>query len=643
MIVRNQRRGVKTKFIVVRGHINSPPLLGKMTLIDLGMISISETGEYAEENELKIKAAKEDDRYRQLKEEFHDVFEGIGLIRDKTNDNPFYATFNMKEETAPVAQKARPVAYYLQEPLKKLLEKGVEDDVFERIPNDEPIEWCSPLVVQIKPKFTKRKKEELEPHMIRASIDMRVPNKYMERNRIAQNTIVEDFTHKFHNSKIFSKLDLNQGYNQLMLEPKCRSVATFSTPWGDLRPKRLILGAKASQDSFDDAMQRIFGDIPNCLNQGDDILVGGATREEYDRTLRQVLQRARDFGVTFSIQKCQMGVTDIEFYGYKFTKEGLKPTEEKVRAVKESRPPETKSEVRSFLGMTGYLSKFIPKYASMTEALRKLTQKDTKFHWGKQEQGEFERLKEAITSEQTMAYFNPKKPIIVRTEASFNEGLAAGLFQITEKGLQPVHYISRTLSKPERNYGQTEKDALAVAWAKERFKMYLLGAPRFRMITSHKPLIPMFMRATAKLSPRVEKWVMSMQDVDYILEYMPGKDEQDPLDFLSRHPLSETEEDETEAMVKAAIEGEHAVVLEGIREATMQDEDLMKLADVVKQSSWEKREIKNDPAMSSFYGIKDEIFMSENVLFRGNRIIIPAKLRKIPKFSVTQNRLKRIV
>ena len=134
--------------------------------------------------------------------------------------------------------------------------------------------------------------------MIRASVDLRVPNKYMERNRILQAPVVEDFTCKFHDCKVFSKMDLKQGYHQLILHPESRAVATFSTPWGNMRPKRLIFGAKSSQDLFDKAMFRIFGDIPNCLNQRDDILIGGATLEDHNETLEKVLQHASDFGIT---------------------------------------------------------------------------------------------------------------------------------------------------------------------------------------------------------------------------------------------------------------------------------------------------------------------------------------------------------
>lgn len=81
-----------------------------------------------------------------------------------------------------------------------------------------------------------------------------------------------------------------------------------------------------------------------------------------------------------------------------------------------------------------------------------------------------------------MAYFNPAKAIVVRVEASYHEGLSAGLFQDTGNGLQPVHFISRSMTDTEKRYSQTDKDALSIHWAKNRFSIYLLGAPKFKII-----------------------------------------------------------------------------------------------------------------------------------------------------------------
>ena len=170
---------------------------------------------------------------------------------------------------------------------------------------------------------------------------------------------------------------------------------------------------------------------------------------------------------------------------------------------------------------------------------------------------------------------------MVRTEASFNEELSAGLFQKTMKGWQPVHFISGTLTDTEKRYSQTEKDALCVKWAKERFSIYLLGAPRFTIVTAHKPLLTLFNKATANLPPRIVKWVMAMQDIDFEMKYQPGKDEQDPLDFLSWHPLPTNDDEDTEYAVKVTINDRPAVLLSKIREESRKDETFQKLRTVI--------------------------------------------------------------
>lgn len=88
-----------------------------------------------------------------------------------------------------------------------------------------------------------------------------------------------------------------------------------------MRPKRLIFGAKSSKDLPDEAIYQMFGDIPRCLNQWDDILLGGRNMEEQNKTLKAVLQRAVDFGITLDPDKCQFKVEEIEFFGHKFTKD----------------------------------------------------------------------------------------------------------------------------------------------------------------------------------------------------------------------------------------------------------------------------------------------------------------------------------
>ena len=96
------------------------------------------------------------------------------------------------------------------------------------------------MVVQPKPRFTNVSKDDLQPTMIRACIDLRIPNKHVEKNRITLGRVVEDFMYKFHDCSMFSELDLRSGHYELSLHPDSRHIATSAPLGKDLRPKRLV-------------------------------------------------------------------------------------------------------------------------------------------------------------------------------------------------------------------------------------------------------------------------------------------------------------------------------------------------------------------------------------------------------------------
>ena len=182
------------------------------------------------------------------------------------------------------------------------------------------------------------------------------------------------------------------------------------------------------------------------------------------------------------------------------------------------------------------------------------------------------------------------------------------------------------MSDTEKRYSQTEKDAFSIRWAKNKFRIYLLGAPKFKIITAEKTLIPMFNKANIELPPRIETWVMDMRDVDFEIVYEPVKDEADPLDFLSRHPLPEKENDGTEWVIKAVIDNEHAVVLERLQEETNKDEQLHKLKECILKSDGERN--KKDKDISPYYHIRNERFVAEGLVSRLNQIIVPRTLQE---------------
>ena len=163
---RNQTRGTETRFVVVKGNINSPPLLGRKALFELGMLEIRPDGTLKEPNELRLQYNKsirsvlgqqEKSIIEDLLKQQDEVFQGIGKIFNKKKNEEFLVNFSLKPDAALVAQKPRPVPYYLQEPLQNWLDECFKDEcikeeIFEKVESGEPATWCSPLVVQPKPR-----------------------------------------------------------------------------------------------------------------------------------------------------------------------------------------------------------------------------------------------------------------------------------------------------------------------------------------------------------------------------------------------------------------------------------------------------------------------------------------------------------
>ena len=157
------------------------------------MLKIKEDGSFAAQNEMRIPTQISNihavgtrishEGIKEITSKFSSIFEGIGKIMDNKSNKELYVQFSMKPDAVPVAQRPRPVPYYLQKPLKLWLDQCVENSIFERVPNDEPITWYSPVVVQPKPKYIHMAKDDIQPNMIRACIDLRVPNKFMEETR----------------------------------------------------------------------------------------------------------------------------------------------------------------------------------------------------------------------------------------------------------------------------------------------------------------------------------------------------------------------------------------------------------------------------------------------------------------------------
>ena len=203
---------------------------------------------------------------------------------------------------------------------------------------------------------------------------------------------------------------MNNGFHQLVLSKDSRNIMVFSTHAGLRRYKTKIkYGISASPAIFQNEIDKPYTDWMDAINISDDIIIFGKSQQEHDKNLEAVLERLRQKNLTLNRNKCFFSRSSIKFYGCIFSGNGISADQDQVDCIKNAPRPNSPSEVKSFLGMTGFISRFIPNYTTITEPLRRLTKQDEIWMWTDKQENSFQTLKDTLTSDTIMAYFDPSK------------------------------------------------------------------------------------------------------------------------------------------------------------------------------------------------------------------------------------------
>ena len=545
------------------------------------------------------------------------MFHGLGKLKN------YQIKLHIDEDVSPVAQPHRRVPFHVRKQLEEQLRRGEELGVIERI--EGPTPWVSTTVVAPKPK---------SPGKVRFCVDMRQANKAIKRERHVTPT-VKEIIGDLNGAKVFSELDLNQGYNQLELAPESRYITTFSTHMGLMRYKRFNFGISSAAEIFQNVIRETLEDIDGAINISDDILVFGKTHKEHDQNLKAVSQRLREKGLSLNKSKCEYRKDKLEFFGYVF--DGISPDPKKVEDVVNHETPSTASELRSLLGMTNYCSRFIPDYATMTELIRKLTLKDQSWCWTAEHDRAVSQLKEALVTAPVTAYFDPEKATEISVDAS-PVGIAAILSQVDPKtdDRHVVTYASRSLTATEQRYSQTEREALAVVWDCEHLHLYVYGNP-VTICTDHKALVSIYSNPSSKPPARIERWALRLQPYQITVKYRRG--EVNSADYRSRHPIKYAAETSRQQKVAeeyvsylATTSTPKALKTQDIETATQSDATLQAVAEAIQKGNWHYKVKPSGADIEEFRRserVKDELTVtaSGNLILRGTRIVIPRSLQ----------------
>ena len=267
------------------------------------------------------------------------------------------------------------------------------------------------------------------------------------------------------------------------------------------------------------------------------------------------------------------------------------------------------------------LSNTPPDLATLARPTQDLVKKSVRFVWGQEQEQAFFQLKKAITHSDVLAYFKADCKTRIVTDAS-PVGLASVLTQLQDGFWRVISYASRSLTDVESRYSQTEKEALAIVWACERFNLYVFGK-EFELETDHRPLQYIYSRKS-KLSARVERWVLRLQAYDFKVVYKPEVTS-NIADALSRlnsvtpilDPKKEFQVTWDTVQMVALHSTPIALSAQEIEEDSKTNPELVVVRKCLDSGDW------SDCKYSSYVHVKDELCSTGSLVLQGTRLVIP--------------------
>ena len=627
-LVCNSKR-CKTTFVVLDGEADN--LLGYYVCKKLGIVEIKPNYIIQEErsntfiNRVEIKFEPE--------RMFPRIFEDrIGLIKDVEVE------IKIDPNTKPRQLPPYPIPLNLMDMTYEKLMKMKADGVIE--PASGKLNIVSPI--HVVPKFDPVTKEVKG---VRITSNNKALNKTILMGKRWMPSI-KTLTYALNGMKVFSKIDLKDAFNQILIAKHCRHLTAFSTPWGVFWYSRLNMGLAISSELFQTIMTDLLSDIPNQKLATDDIIVFAKNVAECQDITTRVLARLNEVGATVSKEKCEFLKGEIIFYGHKISKDGLSPVESKIKDFQEMKEPRHFKDLHSFLGMAGYFANRTPYQASQIKCLRALLSKGGKWEWSSGHSDAMAQVKKSIIKSK-LAHFNPKWITELIVDAG-PEGCASFLTQVdpndpTIRVL--IHCSSHEFTSAEVNYSQIEKEAFACVWACFKDHLHLYGT-RFNLITDNLGCQKIFEEdiPRKKIPTRIEKLKAKLSLYNAKVIFRPGKD--NIADYLSRRSARFTKsypETEIKPMITKNKETRkkrvkirmvetvnlpclpYKVTLDEIKNETEKDETLSKLLNLIGRY----KNIKSFKSLSAFKSTFHEMVKHESgVILKNGRIVIPMNLRE---------------
>ena len=367
---------------------------------------------------------------------------------------------------------------------------------------------------------------------------------------------------KLKGCKLFMKMDLHWGYNNVQVKEGDEWKAVFVMHKGAFKPLVMYFGLCNLPATFQKMMNEIFHDMSDvCVVYIDELMIFMKldNQEEHDKIMLEVLWRLEANDLFVKPEKCHFRVKEVDFLGMIVSCDGIKIDPSKVSAISKWPDLTNVKQVRAFLGLGNFYWHSIKDYAIITCPLMDLMCKDMPFTFGDMERGAFNALKAAFMKAPVLQYPDQDCEFWLETDAS--EFAVGGVLSVKgdDGDFRPVTYMSHSMTPPERNYPIHDKEMLAIIKATECWRHYLEATPyAFEIYMDHNNLT-YFMRSQ-NLSKQQAHWQLWMSHFNYSLVYWKGTAMHiaNPLSRCSNHYIHSSEDNKEQVLLQS--EAVHKII-----------------------------------------------------------------------------------
>jgi len=334
----------------------------------------------------------------------------------------------------------------------------------------------------------------------------------------------------------FSSVDLYKGYWQTVIREGDRLKTAFSSPLGQMEFVRTPFGLKTAPAYFWSLVDALCQALEDSEGYMDDVLTATAGIEAHFGALRAFFDAVLAKGFRLNPKKCTFFATEVEFVGHRVSAQGHRPLQSTVDAITQAPVPASVKGLRQFLGLAGFLRKYVPGYSAIAQPLTALLKKDAAWEWGAAQRQADAELRRRLTEAPALRFVDPARPIRIATDWSA-DGVGAVLSQFDDEGAEyACAYISKTCTPAERRYPAFKGELLAVLWACEKWRHYI-GSREVELVTDHRALEWLF--TARELPPMLARWVLRLDEFNLRVVHRPGVENAGP-DYLSRNPQPAT-------------------------------------------------------------------------------------------------------